>query len=558
MTSQPGAMPAAAQALAQEPGASVSDRLADVERLFNGAFYEQALPLALALHAEVSAVGDSAIAARCAICIAKMYANQDHAPIALRWAELGRQAALASGDLESQAAGGVLIASEHARRDEAAAAMHAMAQVLQLVEGVRDAATLGTAFTGLSFAYRALGMPVHGLQAARQALAAAEPGSDSLRVRPVVNLVAAGLEAHQLMDAADAAALVDELGVHLAWMQAETADYARLGLRGRASYRLLAAGWHALRCEWAQVRALLLPLAGQPFVGPHEMKRDVWLELARAQRALGETAAAQAAAAEAAREQALTGRAPRAVELQRLALLAELQGDTGQALALMREHHLRVLRSVLAAQDERIDALTHRLVAQTLRAENLALRRRNEGLAADVQQIERLASTDPLTGLRNRRALLAHWTQLQAQTQPLSLALLDIDHFKAINDRHSHVVGDAVLCELARVMAAGLRALDSLGRWGGEEFAVLLPGADGAVAAAALERLRGSVQAHDWSVIAPGLAVTVSVGHTLARPGESFDDAAVRADALLYRAKGQGRNQVVGEPSAPPAAGEGA
>jgi diguanylate cyclase (GGDEF)-like protein len=345
------------------------------------------------------------------------------------------------------------------------------------------------------------------------------------------------------------------MAAHLQWIEVQTADYDQQGRRGRASYRHLAAAFAARRGDWRAVRELLLSLAGRPFSGPHDMKRDIWLDLARAHRALGDPVLAQAAAAEAAAEQARTGRLPRAVELQRLALLAELQGRADEALALAREHHRRVLANVLRAQEARIDALNDRLLAQALSSENQALRRRNEDLAADVRQASRLATTDALTGLANRRALLAQWPRLQALGVPLTLALLDVDHFKQINDRHSHAAGDAVLCALAQVMATTLREHDLLARWGGEEFALVLVGADAGEAAQALQRVCDRVRAHDWAGLVPGLRVTVSVGHVGAQPDQTLDAACARADVMLYRAKHQGRDRVVGaEPPAPEAA----
>jgi hypothetical protein len=184
-----------------------AQRLAEIQAHFDQARYELAMPLALALHAAASEQADHGTAARSAVAVAKMHANQDRPDSALRWAAIAREGAAVAGDLDLQAAAGVLLASEHARCDAAASAMQAMAEVLRLVEGVQNPQTLSTAFTGLAFAYRALGMPVHGLQAARQALAAAGAAQGDSRLRPLLTLVAAGLEALELLEPDDATAL---------------------------------------------------------------------------------------------------------------------------------------------------------------------------------------------------------------------------------------------------------------------------------------------------------------------------------------------------------------
>lgn len=153
-----------------------------------------------------------------------------------------------------------------------------------------------------------------------------------------------------------------------------------------------------------------------------------------------------------------------------------------------------------------------------------------------------LAYTDELTGLHNRRAMEQHLVQQIAQAcradQTFSLLLLDIDHFKQVNDEHGHLQGDKVLCAVARVLQNSLRSQDIAGRWGGEEFLVLLPNTAAAPALVLAERLRTNV--------ASACGVTVSIGlHTMhGLPDESADAMLDAADRALYAAKGQGRNCV--------------
>ena len=165
------------------------------------------------------------------------------------------------------------------------------------------------------------------------------------------------------------------------------------------------------------------------------------------------------------------------------------------------------------------------------------------------------ASTDELTGVLNRRGFLAAAELLlarQAQKkEPVSALLFDLDHFKSVNDRFGHATGDEVLALFATVTGANLRASDVFGRFGGEEFAALLPGnlADAQVAA---ERVRAAFETAGAVVSGKPLAATVSIGAACGR--ESVDVAGLLAcaDAALYRAKDSGRNRVEGCDLSPP------
>jgi diguanylate cyclase (GGDEF)-like protein len=205
------------------------------------------------------------------------------------------------------------------------------------------------------------------------------------------------------------------------------------------------------------------------------------------------------------------------------------------------------MRNTLALLDAQVAGLVREVTAQTMLLHNTELREANDGLLRRVEDIRRLAGTDPLTGVLNRRALDTSWAELRSGAPELAMVMVDIDHFKAVNDSHSHVVGDRALQRVAAVLGAGLRGLDCVGRWGGEEFAMLLPHTGLAAACAATERLRRDVESQDWQALSPGLAVTISAGVVATRPDESFEQAVARADALLYRAKREGRNRVIGE-----------
>ncbi len=165
------------------------------------------------------------------------------------------------------------------------------------------------------------------------------------------------------------------------------------------------------------------------------------------------------------------------------------------------------------------------------------------------KQLTTLAREDALTGLPNRRRIAELATDAvqnaSATGAPLSIALIDMDHFKIINDRCGHATGDFVLKEIARAGAETLRATDTLGRWGGEEFLLLMPGATLEVAAANLERLRTWVSAIRLPISGVGLRVSLSAGLVaFDANAKSLDDLVARADAALYAAKNEGRDRV--------------
>ncbi|HXV85509.1 MAG TPA: GGDEF domain-containing protein, partial [Gemmatimonadales bacterium] len=166
--------------------------------------------------------------------------------------------------------------------------------------------------------------------------------------------------------------------------------------------------------------------------------------------------------------------------------------------------------------------------------------------------VEQLAGEDALTGLPNRRQFMRTGDQLAEQVRrygrPASLLVIDLDHFKAINDRYGHAAGDAALQAVARLLNEHQRGADLAARLGGEEFAMLLPETDRAGAMTTAERLRGACEALrvqvPGGVFAP-LTFTMSVGVAeFTAEDRSLDDVLRRADAALYRAKHAGRNRV--------------
>lgn len=231
-----------------------------------------------------------------------------------------------------------------------------------------------------------------------------------------------------------------------------------------------------------------------------------------------------------------------------LSLACEAVGDLAGALAHYRAHHA-LERETYAAEARRLaEAQSLRAQIERMQEEAVQLRRVSVDLERENRVLERQAREDPLTGLANRRAfdaaLDARLSDARAARRPLAVVLFDIDRFKAINDRFTHAVGDAVLREVANLLRAHCRASDIAARIGGEEFVLLLREADRASALAVAERVRAEIATRDWTAVAGGLAVTISAG-VAADPGDGSGAALLGdADAALYRAKRGGRDRV--------------
>ncbi|HEX8616369.1 MAG TPA: GGDEF domain-containing protein [Thermoanaerobaculia bacterium] len=169
-------------------------------------------------------------------------------------------------------------------------------------------------------------------------------------------------------------------------------------------------------------------------------------------------------------------------------------------------------------------------------------------LVRDGRRMRDMAMTDELTRLPNRRHLLAaageELQRAEERGEPFSMLALDIDHFKRINDAYGHAAGDAVLQRVAHACRTALRPGDRIGRTGGEEFTVLLPSTTQDAAVTVAERLRAAVEALDCSDIDPAVHITISIGVAELQRAESVVRLTARADAVLYRAKEQGRNRV--------------
>ena len=257
----------------------------------------------------------------------------------------------------------------------------------------------------------------------------------------------------------------------------------------------------------------------------------------------------------------------RRTEFQSFQILAEICKRLGDYAAALGHHETfrRLEKEVFTEEaEERAKSLViqmevehHRREAEALAGINAALSEANAALLEANTRLEALATTDPLTCLPNHRALVAALDAQAARSRredrPCALLFVDIDHFKSINDLYGHPAGDAVLCEFVACVRACLREEDILGRWGGEEFLILLPGTGSERALRVAERVRASVATYPLLVRVGGgaekksLYITCSVGSASCPPQAATRDDLIRAaDQALYAAKRLGRNRVCG------------
>ena len=168
------------------------------------------------------------------------------------------------------------------------------------------------------------------------------------------------------------------------------------------------------------------------------------------------------------------------------------------------------------------------------------------GMAAQRDRLQIMATTDSLSGLMNRRAfdqvLKRELAYAERRNEPVALLMIDIDHFKEINDMFGHQMGDEVIRRISRLLSINTRTMDAVARYGGEEFAMILRGMQSAQAQSIAERLRTQIEA--MAGLPDPLRVTASIGITVACPGDTVASVLKRSDRALYASKHTGRNRV--------------
>ena len=234
---------------------------------------------------------------------------------------------------------------------------------------------------------------------------------------------------------------------------------------------------------------------------------------------------------------------PMRAPLAELFTLCASQRERLERLIRISDGYHRASREQMGTLAERYDRQIHRMekLARISDRYQESLRQLNESL-------KEAALHDPLTGMGNRRYLMerlkAEAERALRKDSPFSLVILDVDHFKLVNDTYGHEVGDQLLCEIARVIPSSMRDYDICGRWGGEEFLLIFPETSAETAAPIAERVREAIKQITLPSLAGKHPISASLGMTTYLPGERYDDAISRADDAMYCAKQSGRDRL--------------
>ncbi len=498
------------------------------------------LAAALEIEYEAEAAGITPLAMRARLVRADMLHRAGQPTVGASLATEVNAWARRTGETSILARSHLVLSSLHEGIGDAASALEHALKALELVDESTPARTRANFILRLADAFAFDGSIASARERYREAERAfAQIGDPERAITALNNLAYAeciGGDAGRAWQCAqEMQALAERSGIELDAEFADTIGRALLGI-GRLD-------------EAAQVLADALALLERRGDVQAVTPAEVLLTLAEVQRHRGLLADAQASldrCVRICRERGLAS-----IETSALAEQAELQASAGRHdLAFETHKRFHAQSASLASARREAAVQTRQVMFETVEARRAA------------EQYWRQARTDPLSGLPNRRFLdeeLARRLGEVAGGEQLVVAIADADHFKRINDTLSHAVGDRAISSLARTLQASLaptapvsQAAPALvGRLGGEEFLALLPVGAHEPAAAVLERIRADVEGHDWSEVADGLRLTVSIGATTARPEDAPQDVLRRADAQLYIAKRGGRNQIAFDVAAP-------
>jgi len=241
-------------------------------------------------------------------------------------------------------------------------------------------------------------------------------------------------------------------------------------------------------------------------------------------------------------ENLTTGSTENYRELAELSAQIERSDDIGVIRELVGKilQRSRSLQETLSKSRDALQSAQQRLQSAEARLRDME---------QEISVLNLLVHQDPLTKTLNRRGLQLAFERESARAKrlqiPLSLTMLDLDHFKKINDEYGHETGDAVLCHVASVLSGALRTEDIVARFGGEEFVILMPGTSAQATIDILQRIQSRLQAIPCKVGTISLHPTFSAGVTIWQPGYDLEHSVADADQALYRAKREGRNRVM-------------
>jgi len=231
--------------------------------------------------------------------------------------------------------------------------------------------------------------------------------------------------------------------------------------------------------------------------------------------------------------------------MMQLSIADESTGRSAEALGAYKKYHALQVKMAEAAVQRRARYAALHFENEKLRAQAVAEQHRAHCLESTNRDLARAALEDGLTKLSNRRHLAAAMFEILVSGERYAIAMIDVDHFKHINDTFSQATGDAVLSRIGALLGQCCRERDLPVRYGGEEFAILMRGADPNEARNICDRVKTAIEQHDWRTLLAGSAVTVSIGAASWTEASTPGDALGLADSRLYRAKAAGRNRVV-------------
>jgi diguanylate cyclase (GGDEF)-like protein len=442
-----------------------------------------------------------------------------------------------------------------------ASALDCQFKALTLDERIGDESSRAASLRTIGIVYSRSGDPVAGLEFYRKSLALCTRDGDAIERAKTLNNI--GINLKNLGDLTGAQAALDEARQVFVDLGLPLHEAATLNNAGLVLERL---GDHAAAERTLREALDLSESTGYRYGVAHASLALGKLYLARGRHADARTWLD--AALDTCRRHQLR---PTQYEVhEALAELHERTGDTAAALAHYRQFHALEREVQSEAASDKLRALKIQLELAAARREAELERERQESLTranaeldalnvtlteANLQKtmlldkLERQTYEDALTGIANRRRLdqrLADEFALALRHgRPLAVAMVDLDHFKAVNDRFSHAVGDAALRATAKVMTSRMRHTDLVARFGGEEFVIVLVETDAAAARQVCEQLCEAIAQFGWTSIHPGLQLTVSIGVCADTSVPSYDRMLALADRNLYSAKAAGRNRVV-------------
>lgn len=466
------------------------------------------------------------------------------------------------GDPRREAALRVRVGSAHYSLCDYSAALDSYLEASRLAEAVGDAALAGKALMGLGVTFGSLNRQEEALDCLLRVPSLCRQAGDTAgELQAICNIG----NCHILLGRHDEALAIHAQAAHMARTLASPSLEAQ-------AYNNCGESLHALgRLAEAEAEFRAAIEISHQF-GDFTSEAQFWHHLGMLLTDQGQSEAAREALMQGIMLAQRAGfRKGQAKGHEALARLCAEAGDFAAAYAHHQTFH-QIERDVFSEESDRrtqtllarreadaarLETKQHREQNVELEAINYALQHADDEnqrllteLRAQAQVLERLAAEDAMTGLPNRRSLdesLGRQFALAArQNSPLCVALLDVDHFKQVNDGFSHQVGDVVLQTVAGLIRRACRASDLVGRWGGEEFALVFPDTTAAGAQVICEAVRAAIEAYPWAEIKSGLAVTVSLGVAARRGVPTHERLLARADARLYDAKHAGRNRVAG------------